>query len=270
MIGFGKEPLDAEPSDAERLDAEGLEERFVTVDGASLRTVLTGDPSGPPLVLLHGGMGSVEDFAAVIPLLADRFRLIGVDSRGHGRSTLGRRALAYPQLERDVVAVLDALGLARVALVGFSDGGIVAYRLAIAHPDRVAALVTIGADWKLEEGPVRDRLASVTPASWRERFPSAEAEYTARNPEPDFDGLVTGCVTMWTDPDGYPGEAVAQISAPLTIVRGADDPLTSHTMAVELQRLVPQAELIEIDDAAHAVAATHPTRVAEIIRAALG
>jgi pimeloyl-ACP methyl ester carboxylesterase len=243
--------------------------RIVEVDGAALFVEETGDPAGSPVLFLHGGLGSIDDFARLIPLLPDRYRLVGVDARGHGRSTLGSIPLTYGRLERDVVAVLDDLDLgdAPVDLVGFSDGGVVGYRLAAHHPDRIRSLTTIGADWRLPAGsPLRARLGAVTPASWRERFPDSEAEYLALNPEPDFDGLIRACVQMWVDTtDSYPNEEVDRIACPLTIVRGTDDPLAAHDAAVELAGRVPRARLHEIDDAGHAVAATKPEALAEIL-----
>ena len=72
--------------------------------------------------MLHGGLGQMEDFNTITPALAGKFRLVGVDSRGHGRSTLGRNGLSYATLEDDLARIIDTLKLERFSILGFSDG----------------------------------------------------------------------------------------------------------------------------------------------------
>ncbi|MFD5094252.1 alpha/beta fold hydrolase [Amycolatopsis thailandensis] len=250
-----------------------MDVRTVVVAGASLSVELSGRGTLPPLLLLHGGMGSTADFAELVPLLADDRRVICLDSRGHGRSTLGEVPLSYQRLERDALAVLDELGVARADVMGFSDGGIAGLRLAAHHPERVGTLFTIGSDWTLPEAS-RAFLSQVTPQWWRDRNqngPYSEAAYIAKNPEPDFERLVRENVAMWiddTNATGYPGEDIRKISAPIVMIRGADDRLSSHDLAVALQQKLPGSALHELPDAGHEVAASRPAAVAKIVRAA--
>ncbi|RJQ81160.1 alpha/beta hydrolase [Pseudonocardiaceae bacterium YIM PH 21723] len=159
------------------------------------------------------------------------------------------------------------------AELGFSDGGIAGLRLAAHHPERVGTLFAIGADWTLTEAS-RAFLSQVTPQWWRDRHqhgPYSEAAYTARNPEPDFDRLVRENVTMWIDDTtatGYPGEDIRKISAPVVMIRGADDRLAGQDLAEALRQMLPGSALHEIPDAGHEVAAGRPAAVAEIVRAA--
>lgn len=60
-------------------------------DGAKIYFEICGNPEGPPLLMLHGGFGTIEDFNIFLPGLGNDFKIIGIDSRGHGRSTLGLR-----------------------------------------------------------------------------------------------------------------------------------------------------------------------------------
>jgi pimeloyl-ACP methyl ester carboxylesterase len=247
--------------------------QIVVVAGADLYVESVGDANLPPVLLLHGGMGNMDDFAEVVTRLALTRRVIRMDSRGHGQSSFGTAPLSYGRLEQDVLEVLDALALEQVDIVGFSDGGIVGYRLAAYHPQRVRSLTTIGADWVLPaDSPGREFLAKVTADSWRARFPDSEAEYLARSPAPDFDRLVTESVAMWLDlsDDGYPVEDVDSITCPLTLVRGTDDHLSSHDLAIALQQRVPNAQLHELEGAGHAVALTQPDALAEILLESLG
>ena len=250
-----------------------MEKRIFELAGAALFVEISGHEALPPLLLLHGGLGSTADFAELVPLLTDDYRVICMDSRGHGRSTLGDVPLSYQRLEQDALAVLDGLGITRADVMGFSDGGITGLRLAAHHPDRVRTLFTIGSDWQLPEAS-RALSSQVTPQWWRDRNPDgpySEAAYAEKNPEPDFERLVTETVAMWIDntgTPGYPGEDVRTITAPVVMIRGTDDRLSSHDLASALQDVLPGAELHEIPDAGHGVAASRPAEVATIIRRA--
>lgn len=116
----------------------------VTRGGARLRYATVG--AGAPLVMLHGGFGSWLDWYAEMPTLAASRRLVLVNFRGHGGSTLGRGDFTYRKYAGDVLAVLDALGIERADFVGWSDGGNAALLLASLHPGRVGRIVAMGAN----------------------------------------------------------------------------------------------------------------------------
>ncbi|ROR93906.1 pimeloyl-ACP methyl ester carboxylesterase [Salana multivorans] len=101
---------------------------------------------GPPLVLLHGNSESHRVFDRLVPLLAPRFTLVGIDSRGHGRSPRGDGELRIVRMADDVADVLTRLGLAGAPVVGFSDGGNIALELALRHPGVAGRLVIVGAN----------------------------------------------------------------------------------------------------------------------------
>ncbi|MFI0794878.1 alpha/beta fold hydrolase [Micromonospora rubida] len=101
--------------------------------------------TGRPLVLLHGGYGAVEMFAPVLPALAGRRRVIGVDLQGHGRTADVDRPLRYESMADDVAALIRHLGLGETDVLGYSLGGGVALRVAIQHPDLVRRLVVVSA-----------------------------------------------------------------------------------------------------------------------------
>ena len=103
---------------------------------------------GSPLVLLHGGFGSVEMFGPNVDLLAAHHRVIGVDLQSHGRSPAPDRPMRFETMADDIAALVASLGLERVDLVGFSLGGGVALRTAIQHPEVVARLVLVSAPFK--------------------------------------------------------------------------------------------------------------------------
>src|SRR5262245_25161832 len=116
----------------------------VEVGDARIHYALYG--RGSPVVLLHGAMSNGEHWALQVPALAANHQVVVIDSRGHGRSTLGSQGLHYAQMANDVVAVLDSLKVDRASFVGWSDGGIIALELARHHSDRVNRVFAFGAN----------------------------------------------------------------------------------------------------------------------------
>ena len=99
--------------------------------------------SGRPLILLHGNGESCAIFDAAIPLLAKRFTVYAIDSRGHGQSSPVSE-YHYADMAQDVAAFIRLLGLEQPIVYGFSDGGILALLLAIRHPDMVGGIIASG------------------------------------------------------------------------------------------------------------------------------
>jgi pimeloyl-ACP methyl ester carboxylesterase len=103
-----------------------------------------GDASARPLVLLHGGWGNARQWDTVAREMADRYRVLALDLRGHGESGHAPDgAYAPEEVVEDVAGFADALDLERFALVGFSMGGHAAYAYAAGHPGRVDRLVLV-------------------------------------------------------------------------------------------------------------------------------
>jgi pimeloyl-ACP methyl ester carboxylesterase len=98
---------------------------------------------GAPLLLLHGGLGSIEMFGPILPTLAKGRQVVAVDLQGHGRTALGDRPISLPAMGDDMAAVVKQLGQDTVDVLGYSMGGGVALRLAIQHPDVVRRLVLV-------------------------------------------------------------------------------------------------------------------------------
>src|SRR2546430_9196604 len=96
--------------------------------------------TGSPLILLHGGFGSVEMFGSNVELLAAGRRVIGVDLQSHGRSPVADRPMRFETMADDIAALIKELKLERVAIMGVSLGGAVALRTAIQHPELVDRL----------------------------------------------------------------------------------------------------------------------------------
>lgn len=116
----------------------------VTVDGATLFFELTGPDDGGtcPIVLLHAGIADARMWDPQVETFAERFRVVRYDLRGFGRSD---PAVGRYSTRADLVALLDALGIARAHLVGLSMGGALAIDVALEHPGRVASVVACAA-----------------------------------------------------------------------------------------------------------------------------
>ena len=120
--------------------------KIARVNGIELGYEIFGE--GQPLVLLHGGFGSVEMFGPNVQLLAAGRRVIGVDLQSHGRSPAADRPMRFEAMADDIVGLIRGLGLERSAIMGFSLGGAVALRMAIQHPDMVERLVLVSTVFK--------------------------------------------------------------------------------------------------------------------------
>jgi pimeloyl-ACP methyl ester carboxylesterase len=101
---------------------------------------------GEPLLMLHGGLGSIDMFGPALPIFKGR-QVITVDLQGHGRTTLGNRPIRCEAIADDVSALLQQLKRAKVDVLGYSFGGCVAMRLAVQHPDQVRRLVLVSAPY---------------------------------------------------------------------------------------------------------------------------
>ena len=116
------------------------------VNGVELGYQLIGE--GDPLILLHGGFGSVEMFGPNVELLAADRRVIGVDLQSHGRSPAADRPMRFETMADDIAALIRSLGLKSAAIMGFSLGGAVGLRAAIQHPDLIERLVLVSTVFK--------------------------------------------------------------------------------------------------------------------------
>ena len=173
--------------------------------GVRIHVVEAGDRKGEAVVFLHGLTDTSRSFSPVIERLGSLrpdLRLIALDQRGHGASSMPRdpacrsapeRCFAVEDFARDVVATLDLLGVERAHLVGHSMGGAVAQEVALSRPDRVGSVTLVATSADMRENPtVRDYLlAERIEGSWRRgleakglRFPEEAWELVATDADP--------------------------------------------------------------------------------------
>src|SRR6202171_1951807 len=112
--------------------------KYAEVNGITIYYETHG--SGPPMILLHGGLGSGEMFGPVLPLLAERHHVVTVDLQGHGRTADIDRPIDVRLMAGDIAALIDPLALAKPDVVGYSLGGGVALQTAAQYPAEVRRL----------------------------------------------------------------------------------------------------------------------------------
>ena len=125
------------------LAQDSIKGQVQSVNGMQMYYEVRG--AGPPLVLLHGFFGCGQLWQPVLQQLSKHYRVVTPDLRGHGRSTNPSGEFTHRQSARDVFALLDRLGIRHFKAMGFSTGGMTLLHMATQQPDRVEAMILIGA-----------------------------------------------------------------------------------------------------------------------------
>ena len=236
---------------------------YADVNGLHLYYEEHGD--GPPLVLLHGGLMTIElNFRVALPVLAEHHRVIAVELQGHGRTADVDRAPTFPNFAADVVALLDHLGLARADVVGFSLGGLTAYEMAISYPERIRRAVVASADHRNDRAGEADPTRLPT----QHDFQAMRDAYSAKAPDPNaFDTVAektSGLVQSFT---GWTDDQLRGVLMPVLILVGDTDFILVEN-AVEAMRLLPQGQLAVLPGTTH-MDLTRSTLLAPVIEAFL-
>jgi pimeloyl-ACP methyl ester carboxylesterase len=220
----------------------------VKVDGADLYYARYG--KGDPVVLLHGGLGNSDHWANQVTALLDaKHEVIVTDARGEGRSTRTAKTPSYDLMATDTLAVLDALKIDKAAFVGWSDGGEVALKIAIDHPERVAKLFVFGANYNSEGSKPRRNGPS---AAFTAYAVKCKADYQKLSKTPkQFDELVDWLLPIWRNPMGFTKDQLRSIQAPTMIADGDHDEVIQLAQVEEMAQLIPHAKLQVFKDASH-------------------
>jgi pimeloyl-ACP methyl ester carboxylesterase len=236
---------------------------YATVNGQRVYYQLHG--SGRPLLLLHGGLQTIElSFGPLIEPLAKTRQVIAVELQGHGRTPLSDRPLSPEALASDVVALLDQLGIEQADLFGFSLGGMVGYEIVLRHPGRLGKMIIASADPRLPAGR-ESELAKGELLPTRADFEEWQAEYRAVAPEPDRFGETAGNTgTMVQKAEPWTAEEVQALRVPILLLFGDRDfwPLTD---VADLAGVLPDAQLAVMPGATHMDVMRHPERVLALI-----
>ena len=190
--------------------------------------------SGDPLILLHGGVGAVEMFGEVLPLLVEGRQVIGVDLQAHGRTADIDRPMTFEAMADDVAALIEHLGLERADVMGYSLGGGVALQTAIRHPGVVRKLVLVSTPFE-RDGWYPEVLAGMEQMGPEAAEPMKQTPmyqlYSRIAPKPeDWPVLLTKLGDLLRRYYDW-SERVAAIETPTMIVVGdADSVSTAHAV----------------------------------------
>jgi pimeloyl-ACP methyl ester carboxylesterase len=208
--------------------------------------------AGEPLVLLHGGMLTIElTFAAMLPTFAKTRQVIAIELQGHGRTADIDREFALEHLADDVAGVLDVLDVERADFFGFSLGGLVALQVAMRHSDRTHRLAVMGVHFRgdgYRPGIFDMTAASLLPTE--DDFRDMRDAYLAVAPEPArFEAFMAKMSTLPGELD-WSAADLGSITAPVLIIIGDRD-FVRIGHAGEMRELIPDARLAVLPDTTH-------------------
>jgi 3-oxoadipate enol-lactonase len=232
-------------------------------------------PADAPVVLLSNSLGATRAmWDPQVPALAERYRVVTYDTRGHGTSPAPPGPYTLDDLVDDVVALLDRIGAQRVHVAGLSLGGMVALRLAAREPQRVHRLAVLCTSAKTEPQAYLDRAAAARAAGTASFAPAVVSRwltprYAAEHPAlvARLEAMVAGCAD-----EGYAACAevvggvdlrddLGRITAPTLVVSGADDPALPPDHQRVIADGIAGAELLSVSPGAHLANLEQPLQV---------
>lgn len=265
--------------------ATRAESGYVAVDGG--RLYYEADGEGHPLLLIHGGLGSLRMWDEQVPRLAERYRVIRFDTRGFGRTETEDVEFAN---RLDAAAVLDHVGAASAYVVGQSRGGMIGLDLLVDMPERVDAFVSVasgvgGYEPELPAGaaaPPWDELERL----WEARDWKGVAELETKvwvdgwgQSADRIDPAIRRRVHDWIltgyeaeKPEGRPqpldppaATRLAEIDVPLLVIVGGADEAGCVVGGRHLAASVPHARLVELPGVAHMIQLERPDEFADLV-----
>lgn len=234
---------------------------YVDHDGARIWYATLG--AGPAVILLHGGLGHSGNWGYQVPILVDSgHRVVLIDSRGHGRSTRDSRPYSYELLASDVIAVMDALGLEKAALVGWSDGACIALIAAKNVPARVSGVFFFACNMD----PSGAKEVGPNPIVAR-CFRRHAADYARLSATPDrFEAFAVAVGSMQRTEPNYSARDLAEIRVPVAVVQSEHDEFIKPEHAAYLARSIPGAERILLPGVSHFAPLQRPEQFNRVMR----
>ncbi|SEQ94971.1 4-carboxymuconolactone decarboxylase /3-oxoadipate enol-lactonase [Faunimonas pinastri] len=241
---------------------------LIEANGVKLFYDLTGPEDAPVVAFGHSIGTSVEMWDAQVRALADRYRCLRYDARGHGRSEVVDEAVGIDDLADDLAGLLDALGIGKAHVVGLSLGGMTAQAFALRHPERTSSVVLMATgpampparNWSDRAALIRrEGMAAIVDATMVPRW--FTPGFAERAPEKV---AFTRQRFLQTDPVGYAvccevisrldlADAIRAIAVPTLVIAGSEDPAAPVAMGEDMAARIPGAEL-EVVRAAHLLA----------------
>ncbi len=186
--------------------------------------------NGTPLLLLEGGMGSIEDFAACIPTLSRKYRVIAPDMPGQGRSGMAD-SMSYQLLANYISKFVDVIGVDSCYVMGWSDGGNTALILANNRADKIKKVLVSGANYSLNGYPsilkdTTDFVREINSPQFEIDAKVEIAHYLKLGPGRDWKKMFIDVNKMWKQPTYFPASVLEGINIPVMLVLGDKDAVT--------------------------------------------
>src|SRR5580658_6724361 len=195
---------------------------------------------GAPVILLHGGLANSNYWGKLVPALARHYRVIVMDSRGHGRSSRDAQPYGYDLMASDVTALMDYLKIKKAALVGWSDGAIIGLDIALHHPERLTKLFAFAAN--SDPSGVADIAHSPVFNAFIAR---AEKEYEKLSPTPtEYKTFLAQIEKMWDTQPHWTADDLKTITVPTWIVDADHDEAIKRENTEFMASQIPNSGLL--------------------------
>jgi pimeloyl-ACP methyl ester carboxylesterase len=211
---------------------------------------------GAPVILLHGGLANANYWGNLVPVLATRYTVVVMDSRGHGRSSRDARPFGYDLMASDVLALMDYLKIDKAAMVGWSDGAILGLDIAIQHPERLSKLFAFAAN--SDPSGVKDVTQSPVFNAFIAR---AKQEYERLSPTPtEYDSFLAEITKMWETQPHFTAEDLHGIKVPTWIVDADHDEAIKRENTLFMADQIPDSGLLIEPEVSHFAFLQDPTQ----------
>ncbi len=205
------------------------------------------DPRGEPVILLHGGLANANYWGGQVRALQQRYRVIVMDSRGHGRSTRDDKPYGYDLMASDVIGLMDFLKVPKAAIVGWSDGAIIGLDIALNHPERLTKRFAFAAN--SDPSGVADIAQSPVFNGFIAR---AEKEYEKLSPTPtEYKSFLAQIEKMWETQPNWTAADLHRIAVPVWIVDADHDEAIKRENTEFMAREIPNAGLLLQPEVSH-------------------
>jgi pimeloyl-ACP methyl ester carboxylesterase len=202
---------------------------------------------GKPVILLHGGLANANYWGKLVAALAPRYRVIVMDSRGHGRSSRDERPYGYNLMTSDVVGLMDFLKIGKAALIGWSDGAIIGLDIAMHHPERLSKLFAFAAN--SDPSAVKDVEKDPVFGAFIAR---ARTEYEKLSPTPkEYDSFLKQITKMWESEPHWTVADLAAIKVPTWIVDADHDEAIKRDNTLFMADNIPGSGLLIQPEVSH-------------------
>jgi pimeloyl-ACP methyl ester carboxylesterase len=217
---------------------KAMQSGFAPVNGIKVWYATFG--RGEPVLLLHGGLANANYWGHQVRALQRHYRVIVMESRGHGRSGRNQEPYGYDLMASDVVALLDHLEIKKAAIVGWSDGAIIGLDIAMKHPERVSKLFAFAAN--SDPSGVADIASNDVFNAYIAR---AGEEYKRLSPTPAaYQSFVAEITKMWESQPKWTASDLAAIKVPTWIVDGDRDEAIKRDNTAFMAANIPGAGLL--------------------------